>query len=274
MCSGPVGLADTNSTSTAARLVGLEPAPASRAAARTPATVDLERRVREPQVHEPRAARPRPRRSARRRDPSRIASASASAMSSGDRRSGRASCIARLVARSPNAGFAGRSMATAGRSTPSSIAGSAPDSDGRVPGPGHGVAHLRPDGGRGGAGLAGAGHGSSPGGRAGSVIVAGRFGAPNPARTRAAGSDPPDDARPWPSSRSSLPGPSGGRCALAPNWRSGSCRLGDNWSVRTSQSGFWQVLSQGRTWYVRLRGASRCAGIDSGSPRPGRDAQA
>ena len=48
-------------------------------------------------------------------------------MSSGDRRSGRASCMARLVARSPNAGFAGRSMATAGRSTPSSIAGSAPD---------------------------------------------------------------------------------------------------------------------------------------------------
>ena len=227
MCSGPVGLADTNSTSTARGWSGWN-RPHEPGAARTPATVDSSAESASRRFTNPGRATSAEAISAP-SGPVRIASASASAMSSGDRRSGRASCIARLVARSPNAGFAGRSMATPGRSTPSSIAGRAPDADGRVPGPGHGVADLRPDGGRSGAGLAGAGHGSSPGGRAGSVIVAGWIAA----RRTLSGpvptvSDPPDDGRPWPSSRSAQPGPSGGCCALAPNRRGGSCRLGDN----------------------------------------------
>ena len=53
--------------------------------------------------------------------------ASASAMSSGDRRSGRASFIARLVATSPNAGLAGRSISTIGTAASPSTSGRAPE---------------------------------------------------------------------------------------------------------------------------------------------------
>ena len=58
--------------------------------------------------------------------PSRSDAASASAISRGDLRSGRASFIARFVAKSPNAGLAGRSISTAGAADASSIAGSRP----------------------------------------------------------------------------------------------------------------------------------------------------
>ena len=52
--------------------------------------------------------------------------AMASAMSSGLRRSGRASFIARFVAKSPNVALAGRSISMAGTAAPSSRTGSAP----------------------------------------------------------------------------------------------------------------------------------------------------
>ena len=120
-----MGLAETNSTLTARGRSGSS-RPHEPGAARIPATVDSNaesaiRRFTKPGRATSAEAMSTP------SGPVRIASASASAISSGDRRSGRASCIARLVARSPNAGFAGRSTSTEGAEDGSATAGSAPD---------------------------------------------------------------------------------------------------------------------------------------------------
>ena len=259
MCSGPVGLADTNSTSTARGWSGwnrphrpgaarMRPTVASNAASASRRFTNPGRATSAEAISAP-SGPCGSRRRAPRRCPAATAAAAARAASRGWWR-GRRTPGSR-AARSP----------TAGRSTPSSIAGSAPDrtaaSQARA------TASRTCDRMAAGAALDWPGLGTDRllGVARGSVIVAGRVRRAEPCPDPCRGlRSARRRTRPRPSSRSSLPGPSGGRCALAPNRRSGSCRLGDNWSVRTSQSGFWQVLSQGRAWYVRQRGASRCAG--------------
>ena len=274
MCSGPVGLADTNSTSTARGRLGLEPAP--RAGRREdPGHGRLERRVRQPQVHEP--------------GPRDLGRGDQRAVGTrADRLGERLGDVQRRPPQRPRE----LHREVGGEIAERRVRGPL-DGDGRPLDPvldrGQRPRPRRPrptPGPRRRAPATGWRPGRRWTGRGWARIVSWgsrgkRHRSGSSAASRTLSPDPcrqapirPTTRRPWPSSRSSLPGPSGGRCALAPNRRRGSCRLGDNWSVRTSHSGFWQVLSQGRAWYVRQRGASRCAGIDSGSPRPGRDAQA
>ena len=99
--------------------------------------------------------------------PLRSASARTSAIASGGRRSGRASFIARLVARSPNAGFAGRSTSMAGVSASSPTAGSRPAIDRIRPCPPDGVRDARAHGGDRSGRVELSGHGSSWKSRAG-----------------------------------------------------------------------------------------------------------
>ena len=116
---GPVGLADTNSTFTRRGRIGCT-RPQSPGAARTPAIVcsrarSVTRRLTKPGGAASAAAiglSPAPTSASRP-----ISSASTWAISSGARRYGRASRIARFEAKSPCSGFAGRSMSTAGRSS-------------------------------------------------------------------------------------------------------------------------------------------------------------
>ena len=127
--SGPVGLADTNSTLTFRGRIG-RTRPQRVGPARTP----CDRRPRARDRPARRLMKPGAATSAdaiglspapsalRGRSPS----ASTRAISSGDRRYGRASLIARFDAKSPCSGLAGRSMSTAGRSSSATAAASAP----------------------------------------------------------------------------------------------------------------------------------------------------
>ncbi len=148
-----------------ARLVGLEPAPRARGR-EDPGHGRLERRVRQPQVHEPRP------RDLGRGDQRAVGTRA-------DRVGQRLGDVQRRPPQRPRELHREVGGEIAERRVRGTLDGDSgpldsvldrgqrPRPDGRVPRPGHGVAHLRPDGGRGGAGLAGAGHGSSPGGRAG-----------------------------------------------------------------------------------------------------------
>jgi hypothetical protein len=123
--SGPVGLAETNSTLTLRGRIGAT-RPQVPGAARTASTVSSRTasdrwRLMNPggaaaadAIGEPGSA-----------DAADSRSTIASAIASGGRRNGRASFIARLVARSPCSAFAGRSMSTP-KAAPSGIAGSSP----------------------------------------------------------------------------------------------------------------------------------------------------
>ena len=115
--SGPVGLADTNSTLTDARPTGGDAAPAP-GSARIAAIVRFEgrsvrRRFRNPGGATSTEAIGESRRVGRRRGDS---PARRRAIASGAIRYGRASFIARLLAKSPWSGSAGRSTSTAGAS--------------------------------------------------------------------------------------------------------------------------------------------------------------
>ena len=240
MVSGPVGFADTNSTLTRrGRLGGIRPHASG--AARISATVDSNAASARRRLTNPgRATSTEANRSAS--GPPRSASASASAMSSGERRRGRASCMARLVAKSPKAGFEGRSTVTAGASAPSAIAVSDPVATA--------ASQARPTASRtrgrmaAWAALDGPGLGTdrSPCDRAGAPIL--------PVQRDRGPATVARSLRSRTKSKASL------------------CRLGDNSSVRASHAGFWLVLSQRRAWYVRQRGASRCAGMTLGPRDP------
>ena len=131
--SGPVGLADTNSTLTERGRIGAT-RPHAVGSARIPAIVD--------------SSAPSPRRMFRKPgaatsaeatgvEPSSLAdsavkaSARAPAIAAGAMRYGRASFIARVLAKSPWAGSAGRSTSTAGRTDPSGQVGRVPASTAR-----------------------------------------------------------------------------------------------------------------------------------------------
>ena len=197
MCSGPVGLADTNSTLTRARLVGREPAP--RAGRREdPGDGRLERRVRQPQVDEP---GPRDLGRGDQRAVGSRADRLGERLGDVQRRAAQRPCelhreVGREVAERRVRRAARRRRP--GRSAPSSIAGRAPDRDGGVPRPVHGVADLRPDGGRGGAGRPGLGTDRSPVGSRGKRHRSGRLAR----RTRGPGHAPIARRRRRPSSRS------------------------------------------------------------------------
>ena len=113
--SGPVGLAETNSTFTERGRIGAtRPQSAGRSSTASivsSSTTSERRRLMNPGGATTALAIGLPGSAA---DALR-ASASASAMASGGRRSGRASFIARFVARSPCSAFAGRSTSTRGR---------------------------------------------------------------------------------------------------------------------------------------------------------------
>ena len=126
--SGPVGLAETNSTLTERPVPSAAVRPQLDGSARIAATVassasSRSRRLRKPGAATSAAAIGLAGSSAA----SAVSSAaSAAAMASGAIRYGRASLIARLLAKSPCTGSAGRSTSTAGRSASAGIAGSAP----------------------------------------------------------------------------------------------------------------------------------------------------
>ena len=146
MWSGPVGLAETNSTLTC-RGRSARARPQASGSASTPATSSSRARIGQAHVEEAgrrdldgrdrRARRARPRPPAPPRSPRRSAGAPSG--------SGRASFIARLVARSPCSGLAGRSISTGGRSAAVRGRGrQGARGDGAGPGGGHGVADALP----------------------------------------------------------------------------------------------------------------------------------
>jgi hypothetical protein len=138
-CSGPVGLADTNSTFTERGFAGAGSRPQASGSARTVPIIDSSAVSRSLMLRKPGGATSA--------DATGVAAdgsvasavssvARAVAIANGAIRYGRASFIARLVARSPWTGSAGRSTSTAGRTASSGHVGSAPAATAR--------SHARP----------------------------------------------------------------------------------------------------------------------------------
>ena len=138
--SGPVGLADTNSTLTERGRIGAT-RPHAGGSARMPAIVASSAPSSRRMFRKPGAATSAEATGVE--AASAVASAtssaaSASAIAVGAIRYGRASRIARLLAKSPWTGSAGRSTSTAGRTAPSGQAGNAPPATARSHAPLHG----------------------------------------------------------------------------------------------------------------------------------------